>query len=377
MSKFISSPALAFIGIVLSSAMAVGQGFTINTFAGNSTVGYTGDGGPAIAAQLNLPQCVAVDAAGNVYIADWFNNVIREVTVNGNITTIAGNGTQGFSGDGAAATSAQLSFPNGLAIDSAGNLYIADTGNDVIREVTPLGFIKTIAGNNTVGYSGDGAGATDAQLYGPYGLALDAAGDLYISDSNNHVIRELLANGNIVTVGGNHYPGYSGDGGSVANAQFNYPKGLAMDAAGNLYVADYGNSVIRKISAGGTVTTVAGTGVPGDLGDGGPAINAGLAYPESVAVDSAGNLYVADTVNQVIREVSSDGSITTVAGNGLPGYSGDGGPAVSAEFFFPKGVAVSASGGVYIADWDNDVIRLLTPNDKASDHQLRHDPTLQ
>jgi sugar lactone lactonase YvrE len=172
MSKFISSPALAFIGIVLSSAMAVGQGFTINTFAGNSTVGYTGDGGPAIAAQLNLPQCVAVDAAGNVYIADWFNNVIREVTVNGNITTIAGNGTQGYSGDGAAATSAQLSFPNGLAIDSAGNLYIADTGNDVIREVTPLGFIKTIAGNNTVGYSGDGAGATDAQLYGPYGLAL-------------------------------------------------------------------------------------------------------------------------------------------------------------------------------------------------------------
>ena len=372
MPKLISSPAVAFLGVVLSSVVAASQGFTITTVAGTSTIGYSGDGGPAIAAQLDQPQCVAVDAAGNVYIADYFNNVVREITPNGTINTIAGNGTQGYSGDGGPATSAQLSFPYGLAIDSAGNLYIADSSNDVIREVTTDGNINTIAGNNTVGYSGDGGPATSAQLYGPYGVAVDSAGDLYISDSGNQVIREVLAaSGMIATVGGNHYPGYSGDGGPVSGAQFNYPKGLAMDAAGNLYVADFGNSVVRKISANGTVTTVAGTGTAGYAGDGGPAVNAELAYPESVALDSAGNLYIADTVNQTIREVLTNASIATIAGNGIPGYFGDGGPATGAELFYPKGVAVGISGGVYVADWNNDVIRLLTPAATTSDHHSR------
>ena len=339
--------------------------------AGNTTTGYSGDGGPAVDAQLNLPQCVAVDAAGNVYIADWLNSVVREVTPKGIINTIAGNGTQGYSGDGGPATSAQLSFPNGLAIDSYGNVYIADSANNVIREVTTDGNINTIAGNNTLGYSGDGGAATSAQLYGPYGVAVDSAGDLYISDSGNQVIREVLASGTIVTVGGNHYPGYSGDGGNVSGAQFNYPKGLAIDAAGNLYVADFGNSVIRKIAVNGTITRVAGTGVAGYSGDKGAAVDAQLAYPESVAVDSPGNLYIADTLNQTIREVSANGSIATVAGNGTPGYAEDGGPATSAELFDPKGVAVASSGSVYIADQNNDVVRMLTPFGKPSDRQRR------
>lgn len=367
MPKLISSSLFVFTGIIFSSALAIGQGFTIATIAGNTTTGYSGDGGPALGAQLDLPQCVAVDPSGNVYIADWLNNVVREVSPAGVINTIAGNGTQGYSGDGGPAVSAQLSFPFGLALDSAGDLYIADSSNNVIREVTTDGNINTIAGNNTVGYSGDGGAATSAQLYGPYGVAVDSVGDVYISDSGNQVIREVLAGGMIVTIGGNHYPGYAGDGGNVAGAQFNYPKGLALDPAGNLYVADYGNSVIRKIALNGTITTVAGTGVAGYSGDGGAAVDAELAYPESVAADSAGNLYIADTLNQTIREVSASGSIATVAGNRTPGYSGDGGPAASAQLYYPKGVAVASSGEIYIADWNNDVIRSLTPPAQQND----------
>ena len=370
MLKVISASTLALLGMALSSATAAGQGFMIATVAGNDTVGYSGDDGPAIAAQLDNPQSVALDATGNLYIADWFNNVVREVTVNGNITTVAGNGTRGYSGDGGPAISAQLSFPYALAFDRAGDLFIADSSNDVIREVTPDGNITTVAGTNVPGYSGDGGPATNAQLYDPSGVAVDSTGNLYIADSNNHVIREVLAGGEILTLGGNRYPGYSGDGGPVGSAQFNYPKGLAIDAAGNLYVADFGNSVIRMITPNGAVTTVAGTGTPGYLGDGGPAIHAELAYPESVALDSAGNLYIADSANQVIREVSN-GSIATIAGNATAGYSGDGGPATSATMFFPKGVVVGSSGSIYIADWDNDVIRMLTPDTTASDGRQR------
>ncbi len=357
----LSPPIFAITALLFVPACCLAQGFTITTVAGDNIPGYSGDGGPATGAQLYLPQCVALDAAGDLYIADSFNNVIREVAVNGTITTVAGNGSFGYSGDGGPATSAQLAYPHGLAFDGAGNLYIADSSNNVIRQVAVNGNIATVAGNNTRGYAGDGSPATGAQLYEPYAVAVDAAGDLYITDSNNHVIREVFAaNGTIATVAGNGYPGYSGDGGPLGSAQLNYPKGLAFDAAGNLYIADFGNSVIRKVSTNGTITTVAGNGAPGYLGDGGAATSAELAFPESVAVDAKGNLYIADTVNQTIREVPVNGIITTVAGTGMIGYAGDGGPGTSAEFFYPKGVAVGATGNIYVADWDNDVIRLLT-----------------
>ena len=356
MLKSISSFAII---LILSAAPAYSQGFIVSTVAGNHTFGYSGDDGPAIAAQLMLPGCVALDRAGNLYIADWYNNAVRLVNPNGVIRTVAGIGSLGYSGDGGPAVGAQLAYPCGLAVDAAGDLFIADSGNNAIREVTPDGNINTVAGNGTRGYTGDGAQATNAQLYAPYAVAVDAAGDLFISDSNNHAIREVFVGGEILTIAGNGVPGYVGDGGQGIYSQFNYPKGLALDSAGDLYVADFGNSVIREIYANGRVATVAGVGAPGYSGDGGPATSAVLSYPESVALDAAGNLYIADTLNQVIRVVSS-GVITTIAGNGTSGYSGDGGPASSAQFFYPKGVAAGA-GAVYIADWDNGVIRLLTP----------------
>ena len=353
----------------LLSARSQAQGFTISTTAGNGTLGYTGDGGPATAAEFH-PWCVTVDASGNLYISDWFKNVVRKVAVNGAISTVAGNGTLGYSGDAGPATSAQLAYPCGVAFDQSGDMYIADSGNNVIREVTPAGTITTIAGNNTRGYSGDQAQATAAQLYAPLGLAFDAAGNLYVSDSGNQVIRVIGTTGNIGTFAGLLEAGYSGDGGLATAAQFYYPKGLAMDSSGNLYIADMGNSVIRKIS-NGIVTTVAGNGRAGFSGDGGAATIAQLFSPDSLAVDNFGNLYIADVGNQRIREVLANGTITTIAGNGIRGYSGDGGPATQAELYNPNSVAVVScsapicngvtEGTIYVADENNHVIRKLTP----------------
>lgn len=359
---FCASP-LRLVGIfLLFGAAGVAQQFTISTVAGNGLVGYWGDGGQAAAAVVR-PYCIATDAAGNYYISDWIGNAVREVTANGVINTIAGNGTLGYSGDGGPATSAQLNTPCGVVVDPAGDIYIADTGNDVVREVTPDGNINTIAGNNTRGYSGDGSAPASAQLYSPTGLALDAAGNLYISDCGNNVIRVVTPGaGTIFTLAGNIEPGYSGDGGPAGNAQFSYPKGLAMDSSGNLYIADFGNSAIRKITPGGTITTIAGNGTAGYFGDGGPAASAELSYPISVAADSSGNVFIADTSNQRVREVQASGTIVTVAGDGTPGYAGDGGPSTGALLNYPGALAVnSQTGGIYIGDWDNNVVRLLTP----------------
>lgn len=362
----------------LLSARSQAQGFAISTTAGNGTLGYTGDGGPATAAEFH-PWCVTVDASGNQYISDWFNNVVRKVAVNGAITTVAGNGTLGYSGDGGPATSAQLAYPCGVAFDQSGDMYIADSSNNVIREVTPNGTIMTFAGNDTRGYSGDLGQATAAQLYAPLGLAFDAAGNLYVSDSGNQLIRVIGTTGVIGTFAGLLEAGYSGDGGLATAAKFYYPKGLAMDNAGNLYIADMGNSVIRKIS-NGIVTTVAGNGTAGFSGDGGAATNAQLSSPDSVAVDNAGNLYIADIGNQRIREVLVNGTITTIAGNGTRGYSGDGGPATQAEFYDPASVAVVScpivchgvvAGTVYVADEDNNVIRMLTPKATLAPESIR------
>jgi uncharacterized repeat protein (TIGR02543 family) len=342
----------------------------IYTVAGTGAAGYSGDGGPATSAQLNNPSDVALDASGNLYIADYENSVIRKVDHNtGYIYTVAGTGAAGYSGDGGPATSAQLNHPNGVALDAPGNLYIADQYNNIIRQVDHnTGAISTVAGNykKGAGYSGDGGPATSAQLYNPNGVALDASGNLYISDSSNCVIRFVdYATGIISTVAGSYAlgPGYSGDGGPAINAQLFYPYGVALDAFSNIFIGDTSNSVIRFVDyATGIISTVAGSYAlgPGYSGDGGPATGAQMYWPNGVALDAFSNIFIGDTSNSVIRYVDqATGIISTVAGNHAlgPGYSGDGGPATGAQMDTPVVVALDALGNLYIGDQGNNVIR--------------------
>jgi len=327
----------------------------IATVAGNGGAGYSGDGGPAISAKLNQPYAVAVDGPGNIYIADTGNNVIRKVAAaTGIITTVAGNGAAYQSGDGGPATNAQFVYPLGVAVDGSGNLYISDLTN-VVRKVTAAtGIITTVAGNGAAGYSGDGGPAIKARLNHASSMSVDSSGNLYIADTGNDVIRKVsVATGIITTVAGTGTRGYSGDGGPASSAELSGPLGVAVDGTGNLYIGDTGNAVIRKVAAAtGTITTVAGDGAFGYSGDGGPAIKAKLGGPWGVAVDGAGNLYIADTQNNAIRKVvAATGIITTVAGNGSTGFSGDGGPATSAELYNPMSVAVDGSGNLYLVDW--------------------------
>jgi uncharacterized protein (TIGR03437 family) len=332
------------------------SGGTITTVAGNGSFGFYGDGGPATSASLYLAYAVAVDSTGNLYIADGvISGRIRKVS-GGTITTIGGNGAYRFSGDGGPATGASLNGPGGVAVDSTGNLYIADSANNRIRKVSG-GKVTTVAGNGAYGFSGDGGPATSASVAEPLGVAVDSAGNLYIADFLNSRIRKL-SGGTIATVAGNGNQGFSGDGGPATGASLNGPSGVAVDSAGNLYIADYYNNRVRKVS-GGTITTVAGNGNQGFSGDGGPAASASLNFPGGVTVDSAGNLYIADVNNNRIRKVSG-GTITTVAGNGTLGFSGDGGAAISAALFGPWGVAVDAAGNLYIADSTNLRVRAVS-----------------
>ena len=321
----------------------------ISTIAGNGTLGFTGDSGTGTTAELNLPQGVAIDSSGNVYIADTQNNRVRKLS-GGTISTVAGNGVYAYSGDNGPAIQAQLNSPQAVAADAAGNFYIADTANHVVRKVAANGTITTLAGNGSAGSGGDNGAATSAQLNKPAGVTVDSAGNVYIADTANSRVRKVVPGGTISTVAGGGTPGYGGDGGAGTSAALNFPSGLAVDAAGNVYIADTDNSVIRKLSTGGTITTVAGNGLEGYAGDGNPATAAQLTYPQAVAVDSAGNLYIADSENNRVRMVTANGIITTLAGNGLAGYSGDGGPATQAQVASPTGIAVDLAGNVYVSD---------------------------
>ena len=324
------------------------------TVAGDNNWGYTGDGGLAIAAQIGFPWGIAVDSAGNLYFSDFLHQVVRKVSASGTITTVAGNGTWGDSGDGAAAASAQLAMPEGLAVDASGNLYIADVANNRVRMVSAGGIISTVAGNGSPGYSGDGGKATGARLFGPAGVAVDSAGDLYIADASNNRLREVAAGGTINTVAGSGVGGYSGDGGAATAGQFEDPCGVAVDGSGNLYVMDCGNARIRQVTAGIMTTTVGGA-----TGDGGLGVFGFFSQPYGVARDNAGNTYVADAGNNRVRKVAADGTVSTVAGTGITGYSGDGGPAANAQLNAPQGVALDASGNLYIADTGNLRIRKM------------------
>jgi len=329
----------------------------ITTVAGNGTAGYSGDGGAATNAGLYTPAGVAVDATGNVFIADNRNNCIRKVNTAGIITTVAGNGISGYSGDGGVATNAQLQSPYGVAVDVTGNLFIVDLDNNRIRKVGTNGIITTVAGNGTFFYSGDGGAATNAALGWPWGVTVDTTGNVFIADHGNSRIRKVGTNGIITTVVGNGTQGFSGDGGAATNAELNGPAGLAVDVTGNLFFADLYNNRIRMVGINGIVTTVAGNGTNGYSGDGGPATNAELYSPAAAAVDATGNLFIADNSNNRIRKVGTNGIITTVVGNGTQGYTGDGGSATNGGLYYPEGVALDAIGNLFIADTFNGRIR--------------------
>ncbi|HZT29866.1 MAG TPA: Ig-like domain-containing protein [Bryobacteraceae bacterium] len=323
---------------------------TISTVAGNGTYAYGGDGGPATAAALANPASIYVDSAGTLYIADAQNDRVRKVA-GGAISTIAGCGVN----DGGSATSAFFNFPRAVALDAAGNLYIADGDHSRVRKVIPAGAISTVAGTGLWGSTMDPK-AANSELSIPMSVATDAAGNLYIADSANALVLKVTPAGDISVAAGTGKAGTSGDGGPATSAQIGVPTAVAVDAAGNLYIADRLYSRVRKVTSTGIISTVAGNGAPKFAGDGGPAVQAQL-DPFDLAVDGAGNLFVADRNNYRVRKIDPAGIITTVAGAGVEGYSGDGGRATAALISGPTGLAVDAKGNLFIADFDNFVVR--------------------
>ena len=351
----ISTPARGGLGTP-RAASASTQLYLSSTIAGTpGAPAYAGDGGAATLAQLTTPLAVAVDSQGNLYISDYGNNLIREVFAsNGTIATIAGTSTPGFSGDGGPAASAQFSVAHSLAVDAAGNLYIADGPNARIRVVSPAGIISTFAGNGTYGYAGDGGPAVNAALYFPVGIAVDSAGNVFIADTGNWTVRKVsAATGNITTVAGVGFPGYQdfpGDGGPATQALLGLPYAVAVDESGNLFIDDIGTGSIREVGKDGIIHTLVSN-----------------VSTTSLATDPAGNLYYADYRNSVINRVLPGGTVVTLGGISGPGitapigFSGDGGPASQAQYNHPYGVALDSSGNIYVADSSNDVVRLLAP----------------
>ncbi len=344
----------------------------ITTYAGNGIFNYGGDGGPATSAGLFDPMATAVDAAGDVFIVDTPNNVVREmVHATGQMVTVAGSGVLGYSGDGGSATAAKLQFVTGIAVDASGNLYIADTNNNRIREVNhSTGIITTIAGGPIEDFGGDGGPASSAYIDGPEEIAIDPAGNIFFYDSANGRIREINHATNIITtVAGGAGQGFSGDGGLATNASLFAPGGLAVDAADDIFIADTQNQRVREVNgATHIISTIAGNGNTGFSGDG-PATSVSLDLPGGVAVDGAGNVFIADTYDNRIRELNHNtGVLTTIAGSSASSYSGDGGPAGSATFNLaaagepttPQGIAVDSAGNVYVSDRFNSRVREIS-----------------
>jgi uncharacterized protein (TIGR03437 family) len=324
---------------------------TLVTIIGGFSFNFHGDGGPAVNAALNQPTGIAVDAAGNLWIADFLNYRIRKVTANGLISTVAGN-----------TFSDALQTPTAIALDSAGSLYIADRSVNLIRRLPPNGTLQTFAGTGSPGNGGDGGPAVLAQIWGPNGLTIDGFGNVVFSDTGNSRVRKVMPSGSMAPFAGTNVPGYSGNFSSALSAQFTSPTGVCSGPDGAVYIGDTGNHMLRRVSTDGTISAVAGIGFQGYTGDGGPALAARLNAPRGCAVDGIGDIFIADMGNNAIRMVTPDGNISTIAGNGTAGFAGDGGPAAQALLQNPYAVAVDEQGNVYVADTGNNRIRRLTPS---------------
>lgn len=339
--------------------------FTITTVAGGNKAGFSGDGGPARAAQLYGPSCVALDSKGNLYIADLRNGRVRRVRPDGVIETVIGTGVWDLQeGDTRPALETNLVQPYGLTVDAADNLYVISRGHSKVFKVTPDGVAHRIAGTGERGFSGDGGSAIDAQIWGGNHLLVYASGEILIGDTGNQRIRKIDTAGIISTVAGTGTEGFSGDGGPATEAQFSGISALAFDSAASVYVADFANHRIRKITTGGIITTIAGTGDPKYNGDGLPATQANIGEPCGVVVDAAGIVYIGDQFNRRVRAVTPDGIIHTVAGIGKVGLEGDNGsPALEARLISPDILCIDGVGNIYIPDFANHAVRKLTRTD--------------
>lgn len=342
-----------------TAASAVGTG-TIVTVVGTGVSGQTGDGGPATAAEIVHPRGIALAPGGGFVFADAFAHTVRRVWPDGTITTVAGTGTAGFSGDDGPATRAELDLPHGVAFTADGTLLIADALNNRVRAVSPQGTITTVAGSGVLGFTGDGGPATEAGLAAPHAVTTMPGGGYLIADTDDQRIRLVTKDGTITTVAGSGVRGFAGDDGPARSAELDRPFAAVPTADDGLLVADTGNQRVRKVSADGTITTVAGDGVRGFGGDGGPATRAALDSPHNLAVLPDGGFLIADAGNNRVRRVWPDGTITTVAGTGAAGFAGDAGPAASAELDQPKALAVLPDyQGYLVADALNSRIRLV------------------
>ena len=357
---------VALLGAVLPQSVAsaaVGPTATIGTFAGNGAARFAGDGGAAVQASLNQPRGkLAEGPDGSIYVADTFNNAVRRIAPDGTISTVAGSGVASYGGDGGPAVAALLHWPHDVAVDDVGNVWIADAYNNRIRKVSPDGVIRTVVGTGVGGFNGDGLAPASTRVFRPKAVVVTAT-TLWFSDGDNNRIRTVpLAGGVVRTVVGTGAVGYSGDGGRATAARISAPRGIALDSVGNLYIADSQNNRIRRVGTDGIIRTVAGTGVAGFRGDGGAATRALLRVPRGLAVVGTSTLYIADSDNARVRRVDlATGVITTVVGNGTRRFAGDGGPAAPASLNNPRGVSVDARGRLLIADMLNNRIRVVLP----------------
>lgn len=359
-ARFIYNLAVTALVVCVTAAHAEPPRFIISTIAGNHTPGFSGDGGPATAAQLDHPTAVAVNSKGEVYIADFKNSRVRVVGVDGIIRTAIGTGASEMQREELPALQTNIVSPYGIAVDPRDNLFVLSRQHNKLFRVGADGVAKLLLGDGRRGYDGDGGPASAAHLASSNHLVADDAGNLYIADSGNHCIRRIDAQGVITTFAFKNEEGFSGDGGQAKDATMTGGAAIARDTVGNVFVADFNNHRIRKISTDGTVTTIAGTGEKRFNGDGLPATTANIGEPTGVDVDRDGNVFISDQINNRVRVVTKDGLLHTVAGTGKIGWTGDGGPAEEANIFIPDILDVDAKGNVYFADHQNNVVRKLT-----------------